>query len=114
MTAPKHEPDRAERLVDFLVDGIERGITKIPAPVLGIAIGLFLGWMVNILATVGPVEYMSPLEAEAMNYNGGRSLLPEPGHPDVIQIPGGATMVYASRGSRTGCDSTLVHPPEDY
>jgi len=78
MTAPRQEPGRAERLVDVLVDGLERGITKIPAPVLGIAIGLFLGWVVNILATVGPVETMSPLEAEAMNYNGGRSLLPGP------------------------------------
>jgi len=36
------------------------------------------------------------------------------GHPDVIRIPGGATTVCASRGSRTGCDSTLVYPPEDY
>lgn len=35
------------------------------------------------------------------------------GHPDVIRIPGGATIVCASSG-RPGCDSTLVFPPEDY
>jgi len=36
------------------------------------------------------------------------------GHPDVIQIPRGATIGCASKGSRIGCDSTLVYPPEDY
>lgn len=82
MTAPKHELGRAERLVDFLADGIEHGIARIPAPALGIAIGLFLGWVINIVATAGPVETMSPLEAEAMNYNGGPGLLPDLAHVD--------------------------------
>ena len=77
MTGPKQEIGRAERAVDFVVDGIERGIMRLPAPLLGVSIGLFLGWVVNIVATAGPVDYMSPLEAEAMNYNGGQSWLPE-------------------------------------
>jgi len=77
MTAPKHQLGRAERAVDLVVDGIERGIMKIPARVLGITLGVFFGWVVNIVATAGAVDYMSPLEAEAMYYNGGRSLLPE-------------------------------------
>jgi len=36
------------------------------------------------------------------------------GHPEVIQIPRGATIGCASRGGGLGCDSTLVYPPEDY
>jgi hypothetical protein len=77
MSAPKHEIGAFERAVDIAIDGLERGIMKIPAPALGVGIGLFLGWVVNIVATVGPVDYLSPLEAEAMNYNGGRDLLPD-------------------------------------
>lgn len=88
----------AARAVDHVVDGVERGILKTPAPIIGMAVGLLLGWVVNIVATGGPVEFMSPIEAEAMIYNAG-NIVPLEAAPTSQHAASGTPLAAAAAGN---------------
>ncbi len=62
-------PGAFERAVDRAVDGLLLGIQRIPGPLIGVCLGLGLGWLVSVVANAGPVDFMSEVECEAQAYN---------------------------------------------
>jgi hypothetical protein len=72
------EPSRFEKGIDRTVDGLLRGIAKIPTAVIGVGLGIGFGWLIDVVSTAGPVDFPSDVDGESAQYDRATGVLAEP------------------------------------